>query len=141
MIAKQKEVIARARDPGLNPDERRKAGHDVVLNMMGQPTFHDIDSALAEASEMPPEEAAEVRKAAMECAHDALHDSRRFWKDSDSCDERTSGTYFSSASGTEKSALTGIAPAGRCPWSQSSGGACHPPLFQTPTASSRRAAS
>jgi hypothetical protein len=61
---KQKEVIARARDPGLNPDERRKASHDVVLNMMGQSTFHDIDSALAEASEMPPEEAAEVRKAA-----------------------------------------------------------------------------
>jgi hypothetical protein len=37
-----------------------------VLNMMGHPTFHDIDSALAEANEMPPEEAAEVRKAAME---------------------------------------------------------------------------
>jgi hypothetical protein len=37
VIAKQKEVIARARDPGLNPDERRKASHDVVLNMMGQP--------------------------------------------------------------------------------------------------------
>ena len=66
MIAKQKEVIARARDHGLNPDERRKAGHDVVLNMMGQPTFHDIDSALAEANEMPPEEAAEIRKTAME---------------------------------------------------------------------------
>jgi len=31
VIAKQKEVIARARDPGLNPDERRKASHDVVL--------------------------------------------------------------------------------------------------------------
>ena len=66
MIEKQKEVIARARDPGLNPDERRKASHDVVLNMMGQPTFHDIDSALAEANEMPPEEAAEIRKTAME---------------------------------------------------------------------------
>jgi hypothetical protein len=66
MIAKQKEVIARARGPGLNPDERRKASHDVVLNMMGQPTFHDIDSALAEANEMPPEEAAEIRKTAME---------------------------------------------------------------------------
>src|SRR3977135_2325715 len=81
MIEKQKEVIARARDPGLNPDERRKASHDVVLNMMGQPTFHDIDSALAEANEMPPEEAAEIRKTAMEshrreCAHDAMHDSR-----------------------------------------------------------------
>jgi hypothetical protein len=25
MIEKQKEAIARARDPGLNPDERRKA--------------------------------------------------------------------------------------------------------------------
>ena len=66
MIEKQKEVIARARDHGLNPDERRKASHDVVLNMMGQPTFHDIDSALAEANEMPPEEAAEIRKTAME---------------------------------------------------------------------------
>jgi hypothetical protein len=65
-IAKQKEVIVRARDLGLNPDERRKAGHDVVLNMMGQPTFHDIDSALAEADKMSPEEAAETRKAAME---------------------------------------------------------------------------
>jgi hypothetical protein len=31
MIEKQKEGIARARDPGLNPDERRKASHDVVL--------------------------------------------------------------------------------------------------------------
>jgi len=66
MIEKRKEVIARARDPGLNPDERRKASHDVVLNMMGHPTFHDIDGALAEANELPPEEAAEVRKAAME---------------------------------------------------------------------------
>ena len=66
MIEKQKEVIARARDPGLNPDERRKAGHDVVLNMMGQTTFHDIDSALAEADKMSPEEAAEMRRAAME---------------------------------------------------------------------------
>ena len=66
MIAKQKEVIARARDPGLNPDERRKASHDVVLNMMGQTTFHDIDSALAEADKMSPEDAAETRKAAME---------------------------------------------------------------------------
>jgi len=34
--------------------------------MMGHPTFHDIDSSLAEANEMPPEEAAELRKAAME---------------------------------------------------------------------------
>jgi hypothetical protein len=66
MIEKQKEAIARARSPGLNPDERRKAGHDVVLNMMGQPTFHDIDSVLAEANDMPPEGAAETRKAAME---------------------------------------------------------------------------
>src|SRR3977135_4718805 len=66
MIEKQKEVIARARDPGLNPDERTKGSHDVVLNMMGHPTFHDIDSALAEANEMPPEEAAEIRKTAME---------------------------------------------------------------------------
>ena len=66
MIEKQKEAIARARDPRLKADERRKASHDVVLNMMGHPTFHDIDSALAEANEMPPEEAAEVRKAAME---------------------------------------------------------------------------
>ena len=66
MIAKRKEVIARARETGLSPDERRKASHDVVLNMMGQPTFHDIDSALAEANEMPPEEAAEIRKTAME---------------------------------------------------------------------------
>ena len=32
MIEKQKEVIARARDPGLNPGERRKASHDVVLS-------------------------------------------------------------------------------------------------------------
>ena len=55
MIEKQKEAIARARSPGLKPDERRKASHDVVLNMMGQPTFHDIDSALAEANEMPPD--------------------------------------------------------------------------------------
>jgi hypothetical protein len=66
MIEKQKEVIARARDPGLNPDEQRKASHDVVLNMMGHPTFHDIDSALAEANEMPPEETAGMRKAAIE---------------------------------------------------------------------------
>jgi hypothetical protein len=66
MIEKRKEVIARARDPGLNSDERRKACHDVALNMMGHPTFHDIDGALAEANEMPPEDAAEVRKAAME---------------------------------------------------------------------------
>jgi hypothetical protein len=65
MIEKKKEVIARARDPGLNPDERRKASHDVALNMMGHPTFHDIDAALAEANEMPPEEAAEIRKAAL----------------------------------------------------------------------------
>jgi hypothetical protein len=34
--------------------------------MMGRPTFHDIDSALAEADKMPPEDAAEVRKAALE---------------------------------------------------------------------------
>jgi hypothetical protein len=68
MIEKRKEVIARARDPGLNADERRRASHDVVLNMMGHPTFHDIDSALAEANEMPPEDAAEVRKAAMEAS-------------------------------------------------------------------------
>jgi hypothetical protein len=34
--------------------------------MMGHPTFHDIDGALAEANNMPPEEAAEVRKAALE---------------------------------------------------------------------------
>jgi hypothetical protein len=66
MIEKKKEVIARARDPGLNPDERRKACHDVALNMMGHPTFHDIDGVLAEANELPPEEAAEVRKAEME---------------------------------------------------------------------------
>lgn len=66
MVENLKETIARARDPGLNPDERRKASHDVVLNMMGHPNFHDIDSALAEANEMPPEDAAEVRKAAME---------------------------------------------------------------------------
>jgi hypothetical protein len=66
MIEKKKEVIARARDPGLNPDERRKAAHDVALNMLGHPAFHDIDSALAAANEMPPEDAAEVRKAAME---------------------------------------------------------------------------
>jgi hypothetical protein len=66
MIEKRKQVIARARDPGLNPDERRKACHDVAPNMMGHPTFHDIDGALAEANELPPEEAAEVRKAAME---------------------------------------------------------------------------
>ena len=66
MIEKQKEAIARARNPGLNPDERRKASHDVVLNMMGHPTFHDINGALAEANEMPPEDAAEVRKAAMD---------------------------------------------------------------------------
>jgi hypothetical protein len=66
MIEKQRETIARARDPGLNPDERRRANHDVVLNMMGHPTFHDFESALVEANEMPPEEAAEMRKAAME---------------------------------------------------------------------------
>jgi hypothetical protein len=66
MIEKRKEVIARARETGLSPDERRKASHDVVLNVMGHPTFRDIDSALAEANEMPPEEAAEVRKAALE---------------------------------------------------------------------------
>jgi hypothetical protein len=66
MIAKRKEVIARARETGLSPDERRKACHDVALNMMGHPTFHDIDGALAEANELPPEEAAEVRKAALE---------------------------------------------------------------------------
>jgi hypothetical protein len=65
MIEKRKEVIARARETGLSPDERRKACHDVALNMMGHPTFHDIDGALAEANELPPEEAAEVRKAAM----------------------------------------------------------------------------
>ena len=65
MIEKRKEVIARARETGLSPDERRKACHDVALNMMGRPTFHDIDSALAEANEMPPEDAAEIRKAAM----------------------------------------------------------------------------
>ena len=52
MIEKLKEVIARARDPDLNLDERRKASHDVVLNMMGHPTFHDIDIALAEANKM-----------------------------------------------------------------------------------------
>jgi hypothetical protein len=66
MIKKQKEAIARARDPGLNPDERRKAGLDVALQMMGHPSFNDIDSALAEANEMPPDEAAEIRKATME---------------------------------------------------------------------------
>ena len=66
MIEKRKEVIARARETGLSPDERRKACHDVALSMMGHPTFHDIDGALAEANELPPEEAAEVRKAAME---------------------------------------------------------------------------
>jgi hypothetical protein len=66
MIKKQKEAIARARDPGLNPDERRRASLDVALQMLGHPSFHDIDAALAEADEMPPEEAAEVRKAAME---------------------------------------------------------------------------
>jgi hypothetical protein len=66
MIEKRKEVIARARETGLSPDERRKACHDVALSMMGHPTFHDIDGALAEANEMPPEDAAEVRKAAME---------------------------------------------------------------------------
>jgi hypothetical protein len=66
MIEKQKEAIARARDPGLNPDERRKESHDVALQMMGHPSFHDIDAALAEANKMPPEEAAEIRKAAME---------------------------------------------------------------------------
>jgi hypothetical protein len=65
MIEKQKEVIARARDPGLKPDERRRAAHDVALNMLGHPAFHDIDSALAAANEMPPEDAAEIRKAAM----------------------------------------------------------------------------
>jgi hypothetical protein len=66
MIEKQKEAIARARDPGLSPSERRKAGLDVALQMMGHPSFHDIDAALAEANKMPPEEAAEIRKAAME---------------------------------------------------------------------------
>jgi hypothetical protein len=66
MIEKQKEAIARARDPGLSPGERRRAGLDVALQMMGHPSFHDIDRALAEANEMPPEDAAEVRKAAME---------------------------------------------------------------------------
>jgi hypothetical protein len=66
MIEKRKEVIARARETGLSPDERRKACHDVALSMMGHPTFHDIDSALAEANNIPPAEAAEMRKAAME---------------------------------------------------------------------------
>src|ERR1700730_9234650 len=66
MIERQKEAIARARDPGLNLDERRKAGLDVALQMMGHPSFHDIDAALSEANKMPPEEAAEIRKAAME---------------------------------------------------------------------------
>jgi hypothetical protein len=66
MIERQREAIARARDPGLNSDERRKAAHDVALNMLGHPAFHDIDSALAAANEMPPEDASEVRKAAME---------------------------------------------------------------------------
>ncbi len=66
MIEKQKEAVARARDPGLNPDERRKAAHDVALNMLGRPAFHDIASVLAAANEIPPEDASEVRKAAME---------------------------------------------------------------------------
>src|SRR6202023_648044 len=66
MIERQKEAIARARDPGLSPGERRKAGLDVALQMMGHPSFHDIDAALSEANKMPPEEAAEIRKAAME---------------------------------------------------------------------------
>jgi hypothetical protein len=61
-----KAAIARAKDPSLSPGGRRKAGLDVALQMMGHPSFHDIDSALAEANEMPPDEAAEVRKAAME---------------------------------------------------------------------------
>jgi len=65
MIERQKEAIARARDPGLRPGERRKAGLDVALQMMGHPSFHDIDTALAEANNMPPEEAAEIRKAAL----------------------------------------------------------------------------
>ena|GEM_PF-6314827 len=65
MIERQKKAIARAREPGLNPDERRKAGLDVALQMMGHPSFHDIDAALAEANKMPPEEAAEIRKAAL----------------------------------------------------------------------------
>jgi hypothetical protein len=34
MIEKQKEVIARARGPGLKPDERRKAAHDVALKRL-----------------------------------------------------------------------------------------------------------
>jgi hypothetical protein len=62
MIERQREAIARARDPGLNPDERRRAGLDVALQMLGHPSFHDIDAALAEADEMPPEEAGSSRK-------------------------------------------------------------------------------
>jgi hypothetical protein len=64
MIEKQKEAIARARDPGLSPGERRKAGLDVALQMMGHPSFHDIDAALAVTSEMSPDDA-ELRKAAL----------------------------------------------------------------------------
>ena len=61
-----KAAIARAKDPSLSRAGRRKACHDVALNMMGRPMFHDIDSALAEADKMSPEEAAEMRRAAME---------------------------------------------------------------------------
>ena len=61
-----KAAITRAKDPSLSPGERRKAGLDVALKMMGHPSFHDIDAALAEANKMPPEEAAKIRKAGME---------------------------------------------------------------------------
>jgi hypothetical protein len=59
-----KAAIARAKDPSLSPGERRKAGLDVALQMLGHPSFHDIDAALAGASEMSPDDA-EIRKAAL----------------------------------------------------------------------------
>jgi hypothetical protein len=65
-LAERRTALSLEEDPGLNPDERRKASRDVALNMMGHPTSHDIDSALAEANNIPPAEAAEMRKAAME---------------------------------------------------------------------------
>jgi hypothetical protein len=42
-----KAAIARAKDPSLSPGGRHKAGLDVALKMMGHPSFHDIDAALA----------------------------------------------------------------------------------------------
>jgi hypothetical protein len=56
-------AIARAK---AFPQPRRtaQAGLDVALQMMGHPSFHDIDAELAATSEMSPDDA-EIRKAAL----------------------------------------------------------------------------